>query len=283
MPKVTDNTFITIQAFMVNDLQLKGNELLIYSIIYGFSMDGSSWFQGSIKYLEAWSGASRSTVIRTLDSLCEKGLIKKHSREKKGVIMNAYKAIPQNETGGVKMTRGGVKMTPNNIKDNIDINNPSITDKNEINNTSIVKKREKAQFKPPTPEEVQAYCDERNNGITGAEFCDWYASKGWKVGKVKMADWKAAVRTWERARKKEQVNPTVKVGEFTLKGFYGTFTFPDTPKYRNIKHSLAVCLATLQAERKLTDTELAELEYQEDKLIRETREALARLDNEPLF
>ena len=56
-------------------------------------------------------------------------------------------------------------------------------------------------FTPPTPEEVNAYCQERNNGIDGNEFVDFYQSKGWLVGKSKMKDWKAAVRTWEKSRK----------------------------------------------------------------------------------
>ena len=57
------------------------------------------------------------------------------------------------------------------------------------------------RFTIPTPEEVQAYCDERKNGITGQQFCDFYSSKGWKVGSQPMKDWKAAVRTWEMRRK----------------------------------------------------------------------------------
>lgn len=57
------------------------------------------------------------------------------------------------------------------------------------------------RFVPPTPEEVNTYCRERNNGIDGSEFCDFYQSKGWLVGKSKMKDWKAAVRAWEKSRK----------------------------------------------------------------------------------
>ena len=57
------------------------------------------------------------------------------------------------------------------------------------------------KFTIPTPEEVQAYCNERNNGISGQQFCDFYSSKGWKVGSQPMKDWKAAVRTWEVRRK----------------------------------------------------------------------------------
>ena len=59
------------------------------------------------------------------------------------------------------------------------------------------------RFTIPTPEEVQAYCDERKNGILGQQFCDFYSAKGWKIGKEQMKDWKAAVRTWEMRRKEQ--------------------------------------------------------------------------------
>lgn len=48
---------------------------------------------------------------------------------------------------------------------------------------------------------MKAYCQERENGIDAEEFFDFYESKGWYVGKNKMKDWKACVRTWERNRK----------------------------------------------------------------------------------
>lgn len=55
------------------------------------------------------------------------------------------------------------------------------------------------RFVPPTPDEVKAYCRERNNRVDAERFVDFYASKGWMVGKTKMRDWKASVRTWERS------------------------------------------------------------------------------------
>lgn len=74
------------------------------------------------------------------------------------------------------------------------------------------------RFKKPTPAEVQAYCDERNNGISGEAFCDFYESKGWMIGKSPMKDWKGAVRTWEQRRKAETpaktTNPSLGVGEY---------------------------------------------------------------------
>lgn len=64
------------------------------------------------------------------------------------------------------------------------------------------REKRSARFTPPTPDEVQQYCDERRNGIIGSEFCDFYAARGWMIGKTRMKDWKAAVRTWEQKRQK---------------------------------------------------------------------------------
>ena len=55
------------------------------------------------------------------------------------------------------------------------------------------------RFKPPTLEEVKAYCAERKNNVDADRFIDYYTSNGWQVGKNKMKDWKAAVRNWEKS------------------------------------------------------------------------------------
>ena len=60
-----------------------------------------------------------------------------------------------------------------------------------------------ARFSPPSLAEVQAYISERGSEVDAQQFVDFYASKGWMVGKNRMKDWKAAVRTWEKRRKEE--------------------------------------------------------------------------------
>lgn len=65
---------------------------------------------------------------------------------------------------------------------------------NTNNNNNIYKQK---NFKKPTLEEVEEYCKERNNNINAQKFIDFYESKGWKVGKTPMKDWKACIRTWE--------------------------------------------------------------------------------------
>ena len=71
-------------------------------------------------------------------------------------------------------------------------------DKNKKENI----KRKK--FEKPTIEEIENYCKERNNGINANAFYDFYESKDWYVGKNKMKDWKACIRTWEQRDSKHK-------------------------------------------------------------------------------
>ena len=61
-----------------------------------------------------------------------------------------------------------------------------------------VEKKARPRFTPPTREDVEAYCRERKNSVNAERFINFYASKGWMIGKSPMKDWKAAVRTWEQ-------------------------------------------------------------------------------------
>ena len=65
------------------------------------------------------------------------------------------------------------------------------------------------RFIPPTIEEVAAYCQKRGNGVDANMFVSHYAAIGWMIGKNKMRDWQAAVRTWERNNQQtlQQVTP----------------------------------------------------------------------------
>lgn len=68
-----------------------------------------------------------------------------------------------------------------------------------INNNTIGKTKKK-QFVPPTIEEITQYCKERKNQVNPQIWLDHYESNGWMVGKNKMNNWKAAVRTWEHRK-----------------------------------------------------------------------------------
>lgn len=71
---------------------------------------------------------------------------------------------------------------------------------NENRNENInidINKEDNSKIIPPKIEDVKNYCKERNNNVDPDKWFDFYTSKGWMVGKNKMKDWKAAVRTWE--------------------------------------------------------------------------------------
>ena len=71
----------------------------------------------------------------------------------------------------------------------------------------------KNKFSPPTLEEVQAYCFERGNNVNPQKWYDHYTSNGWMVGRTKMKDWKAAVRTWEN----NDLNKQKKTGDDVMR------------------------------------------------------------------
>lgn len=92
MSAVKDNNFITIQGWMRNQLNLKGYELIIYALIYGFSQDGNSKFSGTRRYVAEWCGCSMRTVDNTLASLLAKKLLVKHEKYVNGIRMCDYTA-----------------------------------------------------------------------------------------------------------------------------------------------------------------------------------------------
>ena len=69
-------------------------------------------------------------------------------------------------------------------------------------------KKRSSKFSPPTVEQVAAYVAERRSGVDPQRFVDFYAAKGWYVGKNKMRDWQAAVRTWEKSDTKVDPHAT---------------------------------------------------------------------------
>ena len=115
---IKKESFFTIQAFMVNNLKLKSNELLIYAIIFGFSQIENQYFTGSLNYLAEWTGLSSKTTVKTiLNGLLAKGLLEKEDIYKNGVKYCKYKALtepkPKEEIKTVSVTK--------DMKDNVDI------------------------------------------------------------------------------------------------------------------------------------------------------------------
>lgn len=86
-------SFIVIPDWAVTELGLSGNDLVIYSCIYGHSQDGESAFTGSAEYLAYTSGCTVRTIYRTLKEMVAKGLISKTTVETKDGTVTEYRAI----------------------------------------------------------------------------------------------------------------------------------------------------------------------------------------------
>jgi hypothetical protein len=108
------------------------------------------------------------------------------------------------------------RSVPQNIAPNIKEDNIKESKIKENNAPA----RARGSFLKPSIEEVKAYCDERKNGIDPEAFINFYESKGWMIGKNKMKEWKAAVRTWEQKRKEEgRASPPPKVDDETARKY----------------------------------------------------------------
>lgn len=97
---------------------------------------------------------------------------------------------------------------------------PTKEEYKEGNNKKEVPKGTKKKFEPPSVDDVRVYCQERGNGIDPEYFVDFYKAKDWMIGKNKMKDWKAAVRTWERTERRAPEQKTDKINKGMMRSNY---------------------------------------------------------------
>ena len=123
---IQDGSFINIQSFMVKDLHLKGNELMLYAIIWGFSQDGTSAFKGSLQYLMEWTNSTKQGVLKALKSLQDKGYIQKSDVNANGRRFCDYSVTKFNSgkqsLPKVNSVDNKVNIVDHNIVDNIENN-----------------------------------------------------------------------------------------------------------------------------------------------------------------
>ncbi len=160
--------------------------------------DGYYWtFNSRRAYRELFPYMSERQIDTAFRKLIDDGL----------VITGNYNAQKYDRTLWYALTQKGKcilhfdGMEALKMSNGIDQNVKPIPDINTDNKPDINTDNRKAEsrFTPPTVEEVQAYCRERQNNVDPQRFIDYYEARGWLIGKNKMKDWKAAVRTWERS------------------------------------------------------------------------------------
>ena len=208
MGKISENSYIVIQAFMVRDLKLKGLELLLYAIIFGFSQAEDQKYTGSLQYLADWTNSTKRSVMNGLKSLVEQDLILKDETYVNGVKFVSY-AVNLFHPYGKNFT-GGKLFSPNNIDTSIDIlTNLSNTDSSIAIDESKRKKekRKKEGFVPPTLEEVEEYVRQRNSSVDPQQFLDYFSVSGWIDSKGNpVRNWKQKLITWENGNGRKRNN-----------------------------------------------------------------------------
>jgi hypothetical protein len=226
MGKVKNENYYQIQGWMVNELGLKGNELMIYAIIYGFSQTDGQYFTGSQQYLADWTNATDRSVRNTLSALVEKGLLEKRDKTINKVKYCEYKAlIPEKEekisaggtekisAGTEKISAGGtekISAGTENISANNDKNNnildikenriPYLSIRDMYNNTCVSfpkittlsegrKKAIRARFKTYTLADFQLVFEkaEASSFLKGKNNRNWSATFDWMIKDANMA------------------------------------------------------------------------------------------------
>lgn len=134
---LSNKNYINIQAWMVKELNLTGNDLICYALIYGFSQDGQSEFNGSLSYIAEWLNTSRQTARLVIKRLVDNGVIEKRDTVINGVKFcryvatnvgcgeNRHTVINNNNGCGENRHGGVVEIATNNILDNINDNTKS--------------------------------------------------------------------------------------------------------------------------------------------------------------
>ena len=102
------DNYITVPGFAIVELGLSGNELLCYSLIYGFTQDKETEFRGSLNYVASALNVTKQNAKKIIDRLIDRGLIEK--------IRSAFPAsnfaiMLQTDTALLKQQRGVFKTT----------------------------------------------------------------------------------------------------------------------------------------------------------------------------
>lgn len=183
-----DGTYVVIQSFMLTELGLKGNELIVYATIYGYTQDGEHWFYGTKGHLAEWCGATKGTVGNCLKSLVEKGYVERREHIEQGQVKIEYRVTKNVTPPHKNCDTPHTKFNPNNNKE-----------EQHNNNKQYMGKPKKSGFTPPTREQVREYVKERGYHFDADHFFDYYSASDWHLqGGKRITRWKQCCVTWER-------------------------------------------------------------------------------------
>jgi len=198
--------FAILTADVRYDKTLKPLARLLYAEITALcNKEGYCW--SSNQYFADLYEVDPKTVSGWIGQLKSKGYITVQLEYKEGTKQVLKRYIRINEGGMDKiMDTLPIKKCIPSPQNNGYPPHKIMEDNKTINNTFNNTTNKGTRFTPPSVDEVNDYCNQRNNSVDPQTFIDFYQAKGWMVGKNKMKDWKACVRTWETNRK-QRSNP----------------------------------------------------------------------------
>lgn len=180
MERQVKGIWIPIEVWM--NRKLSWHEIILLMEIDSFSSNDKPCFISN-EYISKMFKVSEATASTYMKHLIENGYVEVVRFDGRTRFVQSCLKADLKKT--LRQTNDGFDAT-NNKNTNIS------SDKSDDNN------RKGLKFIIPTLEEIKVYCRERNNQVDADTFFNYYESNGWMVGKNKMKDWKAAVRTWER-------------------------------------------------------------------------------------
>jgi len=185
--------FAILTADVRYDKTLKPLARLLYAEITALcNKEGYCW--AGNQYFADLYEVDKNTVSGWIGQLKTRGYITVQLEYKEGTKQILHRYIRINGEGIHKIIDTSLQKDGYPINEIIEVNKKTNKKTNNKTNKGI-------RFTPPSVDEVSDYCDERNKGVDPQTFIDFYQAKGWMVGKNKMQDWKACVRTWETNRK----------------------------------------------------------------------------------
>lgn len=183
------DSFIFYRSFQkAIDACSQDDQLLIYKAIANYALDRvEPDLSGVAQVCWVLIKPQLDANWKRYDNGCKGGEFGKKGGAPKG-NKNANKGKttpkqPQENPIAVEIT------TPNNNV-NHNLNN------NDNSNGNVLNKRETKRFSKPTIEEIETYISENSYSISSKAFYDYYEANGWMVGRNKMKDWRAAIRSW---------------------------------------------------------------------------------------
>lgn len=196
MERKTKGIWIPIEIWEARDLNW--NEKVLLMEVDSFTSIGDPCYF-SDDYIAELLGVGASRAGQLVSSLVKKGYLRRAGFDGRHRfiettlafqrVLDGCEADPQKIAEQTRKKLGGRPVKNYDL-----INTDNNTSNKEENNN-------KSRFVIPTIQEVSDYCRERGNSVDPQRFIDYYSANGWMVGKNKMKDWKAAVRTWEANRK----------------------------------------------------------------------------------